>query len=225
MNTDDRGFTLVELMVAMAVGLVVLGAIYALFSVQSKHLANQEQIAELHQNARVAMDIMVREITMAGYNQRSDNPTAAAVPRCTNALVAAGTPCVGITNAADDTIGFVADINGNGNTTAGEANPSENIAYDRYHPETAPTGVNSLGRTSNGSKQPVIEYLDLLSFSYHQENGDETGDLAKIRSIKITIVIRAAKEDPNYTDATHGDHYRRYTLSSFAFLRNLALGS
>ena len=225
MNTNDRGFTLVELMIAMVVGMVVLGAVYALFTAQSKHLATQEQLAELHQNARAAMDIMVREISMAGYNQTTDPATITAVNRCTGTTTASNTPCAGITNAAADTIGFVADINGNGNTTAGEANPSENIAYDRYHSETSPAGVYSLGRTSNGSKQPVIEYLDLLSFSYHEANGNVTANLANIRRVKITIVTRTAKVDPNYTDAASGDHYRRYTLSSFAFPRNLALGN
>ena len=225
MNTNDRGFTLVELMIAMVVGMVVLGAVYALFTAQSKHLATQEQLAELHQNARAAMDIMVREISMAGYNQTTAPATITAVNRCTGTTTASNTPCAGITNAAADTIGFVADINGNGDTTAGEANPSENIAYDRYHSETSPAGVYSLGRTSNGSKQPVIEYLDLLSFSYHEANGNVTANLANIRRVKITIVTRTAKVDPNYTDATYGDHYRRYTLSSFAFPRNLALGN
>jgi len=50
-----------------------------------------------------------------------------------------------------------------------------------------------------------------------------TANLANIQRVKITIVIRTAKVDPNYTDATYGDHYRRYTLSSFAYPRNLAL--
>ncbi len=229
MNTNDKGFTLVELMIAMAVGLIVLGAVYAVFTVQNKQLANQEQLAEMHQNARVAMDMMVREVSMAGYNQTTDPATIASVPRCTNALVAAGTPCVGITIAAANTISFVADINGNGNTTttAGGANPNENIAYDRYHSETSPAGVYSLGRTSNGSKQPVVEYVESLNFVYYYDGTIapiSPNNLINIRRVKITIVTRTAKEDPNYTDAT-GGHYRYYTLSSFAFPRNLALGN
>jgi prepilin-type N-terminal cleavage/methylation domain-containing protein len=223
MDTNDRGFTLVELLIAMAVGMIVLGAVYALFIVQNKHLANQEQLAELHQNARIAMDMMVREISMAGYNQTTDPATITAVNCCKGTTTASNTPCAGITNVAADTISFVADINGNGNTTAGTANPNENIVYDRYHSTTSPAGVYSLGRTSNNSKQPVIEYLDLLSFSYHDKDGSPPANLGKIRRVKITIVTRTAKEDPNYTDPTYGDHYRRYTLSSFAFPRNLEL--
>jgi type IV pilus assembly protein PilW len=224
MHTNDRGFTLVEILIAMAVGMIVLGAIYALFTVQSKYLTNQEQLTELHQNARAAMDMMVREISMAGYNQTTAPATIAAVPRCTNALVAAGTRCVGITNAAATAISFTADLNGNGDTTAGSSNPNENIVYDVY----TSSGIPALGRTSNGTKQPVVEYVQSLDFKYYVPDGEaipanETSNLANIRRVKITIVTRTAKEDLNYTDATYGDHYRRYTLSAFAFPRNLAL--
>jgi len=227
MNTNDRGFTLVELMIAMAVGMIVLGAVYALFTVQSKHLANQELLTEMHQNARIALEMMVQEISMAGYNQ-TKNPATIPVPRCTNALVAAGTPCVGITNAAVNTISFATDLNGNGDTTAGTANPNENIVYDRYYSTTSPAGVYSLGRASNGSKQPVVEYVKSLKFVYYYDGTIQPttpDNLANIRRVKITIVTRTAKEDPSYTDATYGDHYRYYTLSSFAFPRNLALGN
>lgn len=221
MDGKDRGFTLVELMIAMAVGMIVLGAVYALFTVQSKHLANQELLAELHQNARVAMDIMVREISMAGYNQTTDPASIASVPRCTNALVTAGTRCVGITNAAADTISFTADLNGDGDTTANSSNPNENIVYDVY----SSSGIQALGRTSNGTKQPVVEYVESLNFLYYKVDGTTATDVADIRRVKVTIRTVTAKEDPSYTDATYGDHYRRYTLSSFAFPRNLALGN
>jgi prepilin-type N-terminal cleavage/methylation domain-containing protein len=39
------GFTLVELLIAMAVGLIVLAAIYGVFTLQNKELKTQEQIA------------------------------------------------------------------------------------------------------------------------------------------------------------------------------------
>jgi len=63
-----RGFSLSELMVAMAVGLVVLGTAYNIFTVQNKSLSNQEQIVEMQQSVRAAMDMICREARMAGYN-------------------------------------------------------------------------------------------------------------------------------------------------------------
>ncbi|MCX5824003.1 MAG: prepilin-type N-terminal cleavage/methylation domain-containing protein [Deltaproteobacteria bacterium] len=218
MDTNDRGFTLVELLIAMAVGMIVLGAVYALFTSQSKHLANQELLTEMHQNARIAMEMMVQEISMAGYNQTTAPATIPAVNRCTGTTAASNTPCAGITNAAANTISFVADINGNGNTTAGTTNPNENITYDVY----SSSGVQALGRTSNGTKQPVVENVESLNFIYYDGAGSITANLADIRSVKITIVTRTAKDDPSYTDA-NGHHHHHYTLSSACVIRNLGL--
>lgn len=209
----DKGFTLVEMMIAIAVGMLVLSAVYTVFNLQNKLLGDQEQIAELHQNARIAMDMMVREISMAGYNQTTDPLTIPSLPRCTSALVAAGTSCVGITNAASDTITFTADLNGNGSIAADSSNPNENITYSVY----SSSGIPALGRTSNGSRQPVAEYVESLLFTY------DSATLESIRQIKITIRARTSNPDPGYTDPIYGDNYRRYTLSSFAFPRNLSL--
>ena len=220
MDGNDRGFSLIELLIAMAVGLIVLAAVSALFSIQSKHLADSEIIAELHQNTRIAIEMMVREINMAGYNQRRDNPTATKIPRCTNAIVTAGTPpCVGITNAGASAISFSTDIDGDGDITADSTNPNENIVYDLYTTD----GVQTLGRTSNGVKNPVVNDVESLSFLYYDESGNITAEKGDVRKVKIIIRVRSSRQDPNYTDATYGDHYRHYTLSSFAFLRNLAL--
>ena len=52
----------------MTLSLVVLGAMYGVFTIQNKTFANQEQIVEMQQNARAAMDMMNREIRMAGYD-------------------------------------------------------------------------------------------------------------------------------------------------------------
>jgi len=219
MNSNDRGFTLVELMISMVVGLVVLGATYAVFTVQSRYLTNQAQLASVYQNARIAIEMMCREISMSGYNQTTSS-SITPMTRCTDALVAAGTPCVGITNASAAAISFTADLNGNGNATSDSTNPNENITYFVYSPSG---GVQSLGRTSNGQTNPVVEYVEALSFAYEYEDGSVhlTPDLSLIRRVRITIRTRSATEDTNYTDQTYGDHYRRYTLTSYAIPRNL----
>jgi len=61
-------------MVAMTIGLIVLAAIYNIFTVQNKSFDVEEQITEMQQNARAAMDIMTREIRMAGYDSNSNAP-------------------------------------------------------------------------------------------------------------------------------------------------------
>ena len=64
---------MVELLVAMAIGLVVLSAMYSVFTIQNKTFSKQEQIVEMQQNTRAAMDMMSREIRMAGYDPTEVN--------------------------------------------------------------------------------------------------------------------------------------------------------
>jgi len=70
MNSRKRknsGFTLIELMVAMAIGVVVLAAIYQVYQSQQKAYVRQQMVVEMQQNARSALSLMKREIRMAGY--------------------------------------------------------------------------------------------------------------------------------------------------------------
>jgi type IV pilus assembly protein PilW len=61
------GFTLTELMVAMAISMAVLAALTTTFMTQAKIYNAQEQINEMEQNARGALDVITRELKMAGY--------------------------------------------------------------------------------------------------------------------------------------------------------------
>jgi len=62
-----EGFTLIELMVAIAIGMVVLAAVTTTFMSQTKFYSAQEQVNEMEQNARGALDLIARELKMAGY--------------------------------------------------------------------------------------------------------------------------------------------------------------
>ena len=65
-RNKESGFTLVELLIAMTIGLIILAALSSTFLMQRKAYDVQEQIVEMVQNARAAMDMMSREIRMAG---------------------------------------------------------------------------------------------------------------------------------------------------------------
>ncbi|MDP2855434.1 MAG: prepilin-type N-terminal cleavage/methylation domain-containing protein [Smithellaceae bacterium] len=224
-SKHNKGFTLIELLIAMFVGLIVLGATYAVFIAQNKELNKQEQIVVMQQNARMAMEMMTREIMMAGYNQTTDPATIAAVPRCTNALVAAGTSCVGITSAGSNTIKFTADLNGSGSITPDDQfegdNADENVAYDA----NLSLGIKSFRRNSKYTKsgssyQPVVEYVDSLSFEYYDDANNTLLSpviLADICRIQITVTTRTANIDPN----TGNYHY--YPLKSYVTPRNLGI--
>lgn len=61
------GFTLTELMVAMGIAMGVMAAVTTTFMAQTRFYNAQEQVNEMEQNARGALDIITRELKMAGY--------------------------------------------------------------------------------------------------------------------------------------------------------------
>jgi len=61
------GFSLVEILVALCLGGVVVSSVYSLFVLQNKSYVNQNNIAEMQQNARMAVNILSAEFRMAGF--------------------------------------------------------------------------------------------------------------------------------------------------------------
>jgi len=72
---NKEGFTLVELMVAMAISLVVMGAIFLTFKSQQDSYVIQAQVSAMQQNLRAAMYILTRDVQMAGYYTNFDTDT------------------------------------------------------------------------------------------------------------------------------------------------------
>ncbi|MDX1461355.1 MAG: PilW family protein [Xanthomonadales bacterium] len=62
------GFTLVELLVALVIGLVVLGAVIGMYQSNSQAARFQNGMLRVQENGRFATDTMGRVLRMAGYN-------------------------------------------------------------------------------------------------------------------------------------------------------------
>src|SRR6266568_5733090 len=65
-HKPDRGFTLLELSVAIALGLIVVAAMVGLFKAGMDSAMLLTQRTETQQNMRAAIDLMVKDISMAG---------------------------------------------------------------------------------------------------------------------------------------------------------------
>jgi prepilin-type N-terminal cleavage/methylation domain-containing protein len=63
---SERGFTLLETMVAMAIGLIVMAAMASMFKTGMNSTMMLTQRTETQQNMRAAIDLMVKDISMAG---------------------------------------------------------------------------------------------------------------------------------------------------------------
>jgi prepilin-type N-terminal cleavage/methylation domain-containing protein len=70
--TKDKGVTLIELLIALVISGILIAALYRGFISQQKIYSVQEQVADMQQNARVAINRMMREIRMAGLGNVTD---------------------------------------------------------------------------------------------------------------------------------------------------------
>lgn len=64
----QRGFTLIELMISLVLGLILVGGVMSVFSSNREAFRSTENLARMQENARVAFDLMARDIREAGTN-------------------------------------------------------------------------------------------------------------------------------------------------------------
>ena len=67
----QKGVTLVELLVVLVVFSVIVGGIYRVFTAQSRAYSVQDQVVEVQQTTRSAMEVLLRDLRMTGYDNDS----------------------------------------------------------------------------------------------------------------------------------------------------------
>jgi len=172
---EQKGFTLVELMIAMLVGGVVMAAVMTSFLSQHETYLAQDEVVEMQQNARVAMDMLSRDIRTIGYNP--EGKTSAELT--TSGIQADGTASI-LTFTRDD------------GTGTGTPETIEYSLYDAYGAD-GDGKVDDLGRkVGNATIQPVAENISRLEFRYLDEDGNPTNTLSSVRAIQVSMMVQAA---------------------------------
>ena len=119
---NKRGFSLIELLIAMAVASIIMMLIYGMYVSQVKTHTNQKLIAEMQQNVRSAMNFLERTARMAGYD--SAGTANAAIMKDFTSF---GSPHDDLDIKTDAThIAFTVDFDGNGVI---DLNGDELLAY------------------------------------------------------------------------------------------------
>jgi type IV pilus assembly protein PilW len=156
------GFTLVETFLALTIGGLILGSLFHLCITQPQLSEAQDTVRDMVQNAKVALEVMTRELRMAGYN-----PT--------------GVNFDGITYAPTQ-LRLRADLNGDGDTD----DPDEDIRYI-YDAET-----QQIIRADCTGQEPLAEHIQAFTLTGLDAQGKPTTVSVHIRQLRITLTARAA---------------------------------
>jgi type IV pilus assembly protein PilW len=164
-----QGFTIIELMLAIAIAGIVMASFYSVYISQQSSYLRQEKVASMHQNIRSAMYYMGREIRMAGLD-----PTGEAGAR--------------MVKAEEDLIQFTEDIRGEDENDPpnGVIGPTEEkITFSLT--DNDGDGDMDLVRDAGYGRRLIAENIKSLLFDYLDGAGNTTATLSAIRFVQITL--------------------------------------
>ena len=204
---NRKGFTLVEILAAMFIGLFLLGAIYvSMVSGQKSSVALESKITA-HQDTRAVLEVMATEISMASYNSNFIPNIWLNPGDCNNP--SPNQTYKGIQAAGGNSLTVQMDTDNSG--TVGDGS-NEVITY-LYDPDnqqiTRATNcggaVSFLGdipsnprseRVVNGMLNiPLFRYFDGLGVEIPA--GNLPANIPNIRRIQITLAVDTENVDPN----------------------------
>jgi prepilin-type N-terminal cleavage/methylation domain-containing protein len=175
---DKRGFTMAELLVALAMLSIVIGAIYGVFASVNRTCANNEVTAEVMQTMRTSLEFLEQDIRMAGLDRFDSANAGIEVATATNLRFTADRNMDGVINTANLVDGIQeADL--------------ERITY-------AYDAANKLLKQclSEGTVddwQIVAKNVDDFQFAYldadHNPLALPIADLSEIRTVQILLTM------------------------------------
>ena len=206
---NDTGFSLIELIIAMAVTTLVLGALYMAVNATQRHSGGIEGKVVAQQDAKAALNLMAVEIGMASYNPTFSpdlwvNPPGGAGACGDKSL---NQNYRGIQEATPNALTVQTDISGNG--ALGDPNEMIRYVYDaanlRITRSTNCSGAQPfLGDTGGTRNVRVINNANNLAvFRYFDGSGTEIAAaslpaaIPDIRRIEITLAVETEHIDPN----------------------------
>ncbi|MBF0369105.1 MAG: PilW family protein [Magnetococcales bacterium] len=199
------GFTLVELMVAMTLGLVLLTGIIRILQSNQDTYQLQEGVGEIQENGRFVLDFLAQDMRMTGFPRESTIVTA---------------PIIGIDggNAANDsvTIQYESATNCFGDATNGTLTQNQYLVQNNANgvPELQCIGsiAGAPGATATYTLVAGVESLQILYGEDTNGNGEinlyriatNVADWNDVLSVRIAVLLRTA----DYVNAQQDDTYK-----------------
>jgi hypothetical protein len=211
---NPRGVTFIEQMVGLTLGSVLVIALYGYFrSNLYQHLTVEAKTGTL-EDARGALDIMVRDLRHAGSwgTGRAPSEVGSGADDPDND---ADSVCNRIYAATPSLIHVQMDLDGNDDCAG--ADPRENIRYELGGPTSTCPGSQVIRRNGDCLVANVVLPVAGKLFTYFDGEGAELGSspvLDSIKRIRIAFSVQVKNPDPRLSGNLAS------TLASSVDLRN-----
>jgi Tfp pilus assembly protein PilW len=192
---ERQGTTLIEQVVALLLGSVVVMALYGFYRAQLFQTLAQETKTSTLQDARGALDIIVRDLKNAGSWGNGSPPLETGVGDDPD-----NDPdgvCNRVYAATEAMIHVQMDLNGNGNCA--DTDPRENIRYELTAPTTTCSGTKIIRRNGECLVANVSTPITGKLFTYFNNAGTDLGDapsLAAVKRVRIAFTVQLKNPDP-----------------------------
>lgn len=196
---NNRGATLTEQLVALFIGAIVVAALYQFYRAELYHHAVQETKFATLEDARAALDIIVRDLKNAGSWAAGQPPVE--VGGADDPDGDADLVCNRVYAASPVLIHVQMDLNGNG--TCADTEPRENVRYELTGPTSTCPGSKIIRRNGDCLVANVTTPTGGKLFTYYDREGADLGDappLAAIKRIRIAFAVEAKNPDPKLAD-------------------------
>jgi len=182
---NESGFSLVELMVVVAIASMMLAAMYGLFITLSRSYTTEEVKADAMQDVRAALNFMIRDIRMAGLD-----------PKRTDKF--------GIEEANSTKILFTSDLNSDGVIDDEGGTAPLNQERVTYLFDLANNQLDQVLYEGTGSQsnQPVLDNVIALNFSYLNSLGTTAATNSEIREVHVQLTVRLPAGQVGSVDRT-----------------------
>ena len=209
----SKGLTLIELLIALVICGAVIAGIYRLFVAQSKAYTVQDQVVEVQQSIRSAMEILLRDLRMAGFD---DDRLTSKISIPNPILV--GDHSVTVSYEFDDTTQH---------TIAYSMEAATKRLLRQLTTTKAPPPDGD-GSVTAGPQEALLENVEALDFTYGVDtNNDGALDswvsAAGIGIGKVVAVRVILTAIPDQTNPDVKNWVSPRTLTSAVTIRNLAL--
>jgi type IV pilus assembly protein PilW len=233
----EKGFTLIELMIAIVLGLLLIAATVTVFVSTKQGYRLENGLGLMQATGRATLDLLSREIMMAGFPQ-SEN---------IESFIPAETLDGGGSNSDQFAVRYQSDTDCFNHNTPTYASDGKRYAKNMYFIQDNALWCRTLAEDdSEIEKAVIVQGVENLQLLYGEDNtagdsvtnatryvtADNVTDWNNVVSVRIGIIVNSqspvatSNDDVAYTllgqtpIAAGADHMRRRAYTTTAVIRN-----